>query len=77
MNKGRRDQVMPGRAQRVDGDHEVEPGKDRGKPADKNGQALLRSPYVLLKARAEGRVKGPAGVDAAGQHAVQHHLRRR
>ena len=28
---------------------------------------------VLVKAVLKGRVEGPAGVDAAGQHAVQHH----
>ena len=27
----------------------------------------------VAEGRAEGRVEGPAGIDAAGQHAVQHH----
>ena len=29
--------------------------------------------FGIAEGGAEGRVEGPAGIDAAGQHAVQHH----
>jgi hypothetical protein len=44
---------------------------------EENPATKMASPastdFRIGEGGAEGRVEGPAGVDAAGQHAVQHH----
>ncbi len=52
-------------------DDEIQSGKNRGKSGDENAQAGLDNARVGIIGT-EGRVEGPAGVDAAGQHGVQH-----
>ena len=61
-----------GRAHAVNGDDEVQSGEDGGESGDEDRQAGLDN-LGVGEGGAEGRVEGPAGIDAAGQHAVQHH----
>ena len=76
-NSGSRNQVMPGRAHRVDRDDEVQPGEDRREPGDEDADRRRRSRSVFENMRAERRVERPAGVDAAGEHRDQREQRRR
>ena len=52
----------------MDGDDEVQSGKDGRKSGDENGQARFDD----SKRCAEGGIECPAGIDAAGQHTVHH-----
>ena len=61
---------MPGRAHAVDGDDEVEAGEDRREADDEDAERGGDDVGVGV-VRAVGRVEGPAGVDAAGEHGVQ------
>jgi hypothetical protein len=56
----------------VDGNDEIESGEDGRKSGDENGESGFHD-FCIGIVGAERRVEGPAGVDAAGQHAVQHH----
>ena len=68
-------QARPGHARRahaVDGDDEIQSGEDGGESGDEDGESGFDD-FGVGEGGAEGRVEGPAGIDAAGQHAVQHH----
>src|SRR5271169_1118878 len=61
-----------GSAHAVDGHHEIQASENGGESGDEDGESGLDNFRVGI-GRAEGGVEGPASVDAAGQHAVQHH----
>ena len=61
-----------GRAHAVDGDDEVQTGEDGRESGDEDRESGFDD-FRVGEVGAEGRVEGPTGVDAAGQHAVQHH----
>ena len=68
-------QARPGHARAahaVDGDDEVQAGEDGGESGDEDGESGFDD-FGVGEGGAEGRVEGPAGIDAAGEHAVQHH----
>ena len=56
----------------MDGDHEVQAGKDGRKSGDEDRESGFDD-FCIGEGCAEGSVEGPTGIDAAGQHAVQHH----
>src|SRR5271156_5283509 len=57
-----------GRAHAVDGDDEVESGKDRRKPREEDGESSFDDAGICVL-RGEWAVESPTGVDAAVQHA--------
>jgi len=50
----------------MDGDHEIKAGKDGRKSGDEDGESGFDD-FCVGECRAEGGVKSPAGIDAAGQ----------
>ena len=56
----------------MNGHDEVQSGKDGGESGDEDGEPGFND-VGIAEGGAEGRVEGPAGIDAAGQHAMQHH----
>src|SRR5580700_11782548 len=68
-------QARPGQsgsAHAVDGDDKVQSGEDGGESGDEDGESGFND-FRVAEGGAEGSVEGPAGIDAAGQHAVDHH----
>src|SRR5258706_3893722 len=61
-----------GRAHAMDSDDEVQAGEDGGESRDEDGESRFNNLAVGVIG-AEGSVERPPGIDAAGQHAVQHH----
>ncbi len=67
-------QAIPGHARSahaMNGHHKVQAGQNGRESRDKDGETGLNH-FGVAEGRAEGRVESPAGVDAAGEHAVQH-----
>ena len=65
-------QARPGHARRahaVNGDHEIQAGKDGRESGDEDCDSRLNHPGIA-ESRAERRVEGPARVHAAGEDAV-------
>ena len=56
----------------MDGDDEIQSGEDGRESGDEDREAGLDD-FGVGEGGAEGRVEGPAGIDAAGQHGVHHH----
>ena len=56
----------------MDGHDEIQAGEDGGESGDEDCQSRFND-FCVGEVGAEGSVEGPSGVDATGQHAVQHH----
>jgi len=56
----------------VNGDHEVQAGKDGRKSGDEDRESGFDD-FCVGEVRTEGSVERPTRIDAARQHAVQHH----
>jgi len=66
MKSGKRDQVISRGAHAVNGDHEVQAGKDgREIPADEDRESGFDEFLVLGEVRTEGSVERPTRIDAA------------
>ncbi len=70
MKSGRRNQVESRSAHLVHGDDEVQSGEDGRETGDENAEGSGN--YLRVReSAAVGRVKSPAGVDAAGNYGVE------
>ena len=56
----------------MDGDHEVQAREDGRKSRNKNSQTGFNN-FCICKRGAERGIESPTGIDAARQHAMQHH----
>src|ERR1039458_5157 len=76
MKSGRRDHVIPGARMRWMVTTKFRPVRMEENPATKiasPASTIFVLVKLVLKGAAEGSVERPTSVDAAGQHAVQHH----
>ena len=73
---GSRNQVRPGARSQWTVTMKFRPVKIDEKPAITT-PIIVRHDVVVRRLRAVGRVEGPAGIDAAGEHGVQASSRRR
>ncbi len=68
-------QPVPGQARRpqpVDGDHEIEARRDRGKTRNEDTDRH-RHQMAVAEGGRKRRIEGPAGIDPARHHAVERH----